>query len=312
MGQTSGNLFDINIGLPAGGSSDIFAARIKLGKQAASFIWATQLGAEVVGQVDPSGFEDARDVALDEMGNVYIAGTTNASFAGPNTGPGGQADMIVVSLDGGTGELLGATQLGSHHPAIIDSSWGEHAWGIAAGGGAVYVAGSTQYAAFGGPNMGATDAVVVKLDTGLTTVDWVRQVGTASYDTARTVTIHPNGDVTAFINTVDDLYGPNAGGDDLAAIKLSSAGLTVGEYQHGLGPSGGSAAWDDRVFAATFDAISDRVLAVGETGSGLAPELWEAAGEGDAFFLSGQWICPEEAEEEECEIPRESEGESRE
>ena len=119
-----------------------------------------------------SGSVGATSVAVDVSGNIYVAGSTTGSVDGV-TGPGGQ-DIILIKYDS-TGTWQWTTMYGT---ASTEDCWG----GVKTDSlGNVYVAGSTWGGSFGGPNQGARDTFVFKVDANGNSL-WVNQLGSAVDD----------------------------------------------------------------------------------------------------------------------------------
>ncbi len=125
--------------------------------------WTRQLGT--------SDRDDARSVAADALGNVYITGTTWGSLGGPHAG--GRDDAFVAKYDA-TGALQWTRQLGTND---IDEGRGVSTDGL----GNVYVAGVT-YGSLSGVSSGVGgDVFLVKYDAA-GTLQWTRQFGVPNND----------------------------------------------------------------------------------------------------------------------------------
>jgi hypothetical protein len=164
-----------------------------------------------------SSFDVANAVAVDGMGNVYVAGfTTSPDF--PMDGAiqkaiGGSTDAFVAKLDPTGTQLLYATYLGG--------SSEDEAYGVAVdGGGNIYVTGSTLSADFpgvppqsdGGPcaavkcqKGGASNAFVVKLDPLGNSFVYSTYLGGSVYDAALGIAVDALGDayVAGFTQSPD-------------------------------------------------------------------------------------------------------------
>ena len=128
-------------------------------------LWTRQFGT-------PSG-EEAYGVAVDSSG-VYVAGATNGLLAG--TERFGAFDAFLRKYDA-NGTVQWTRQFGT--------TAGDYAWAVAAGGGAVYVAGRTDGALPGqtSASPGVKDAFVRKYDANGSEL-WTRQFGTIGQDEA--------------------------------------------------------------------------------------------------------------------------------
>jgi hypothetical protein len=96
-------------------------------------------------------------------------------------------------------------------------------FGVAAFGGHVYVAGSTEGVFFGTSNAGGQDAYLARVD-GLNDVPWIRQFGTVAEDVARDVTVDESGLIYVVGRTQGDLVGTNGGGNDLFLGQYDDTG----------------------------------------------------------------------------------------
>jgi hypothetical protein len=135
-GRTEGAL-----GGPSAGGTDFFLAQHD---GAGNLLWTRQYGT--------SGEDTQADMWVDPFGNVYRSIATTASLAGPHLGGW---DIVVAKYDP-SGNLQWATQLGTSGDDRPEGSiWGD-------GQGNLYVAVRTS-GAFGGPNAGSNDDVLIKL-----------------------------------------------------------------------------------------------------------------------------------------------------
>jgi hypothetical protein len=139
-------------------------------------------------------------VATDGDGNVYIAGSTSGSLAGPNQG----VHDAWVAKYSTNGALGWKRQLGT---AVLDG-----ASGVATdGAGNVYIGGHT-FGSLGGPQRGNSDAWVAKYSA---TGDllWNRQIGSAAADLVLGVATDGVGSVYIAGYTDGSLGGPNKSAD---------------------------------------------------------------------------------------------------
>jgi hypothetical protein len=113
----------------------------------------------------------AYGVAVDATG-VYGAGYTTGDFTNPIGLSAGLSDAFVVKLDLSTGAELWKKQ---YDIGLLST---DAAYGVAANGTHVYLAGST------GTAGGQSDAVLLKLDATLGTLLWTRQFGDNIQDDA--------------------------------------------------------------------------------------------------------------------------------
>ena len=127
------------------GSFDVFLRKYD---GAGGEVWTRQFGTSI-GCPACFDYDQAWGVAVDEVGNVYVAGTV----AGPLPGQTGVLDAFVRSYDPAGNELL-TRQFGS---PISDT-----AFAIAVGPGSVFLAGET-FGALEGENAGSNDVFVARL-----------------------------------------------------------------------------------------------------------------------------------------------------
>ncbi|MDH3330262.1 MAG: SBBP repeat-containing protein [Desulfobulbaceae bacterium] len=179
------------------------------------------------------------DVAVDESGNVYVTGTSNAQWGSPvNLYSGGAGDCFVAKLTK-TGVLRWNTFLGGArndgcHAIALDEK------------GNVYVTGesgstwSVPLRVFGG---GSSDGFVAKLDTeGV--LQWNTFLGGNLYDGGNALAVDKNGNVYVAGNSVDTWYSPinpHSGTDhDGFVAKLDKNGvLQWNTFYGGDGYDGG-------------------------------------------------------------------------
>ncbi|MFC1769581.1 SBBP repeat-containing protein [Nitrospirota bacterium] len=174
-------------------------------------------------QMGWSGNEQARGVATDSSGNVYITGASSGGLDGYTNI--GDWDIFVVKYD--TSGVKQWTRL------IGTVNWDE-AYGIATDGyGNVYVAGRTDGDLDGNTNTGGEDIFVIKYDSD-GGKQWTRQMGTIGNDQAKGVSTDSSGNVYVAGYTYGDLDGnTNTGGADMLIVKYDSAGGKKWTWQMG-------------------------------------------------------------------------------
>ena len=203
-GSTNGNL-----GGPNQFLTDAFLAKFdRTGTQ----LWVKQLG---TGSTDV-----ASSVAVDAVGNVYLAGYTFGSLGGPNQG---EADVFLARYDrSGTQlwvEQFGTTSFDEINGVAVDS------------GGQIYVAGVTE-GALGDANQGFADAFLAKYD-GTGKQLWVKQLGTSSTDVARGVAVDAGANAYVAGYTDGSLDGLTHGGRDGFLAKYDGSGTQLWVKQFG-------------------------------------------------------------------------------
>jgi hypothetical protein len=246
-GSTSGDLDGPAIGSdPLVGGTDFFLA--KLGPSG-NLLFTRQLGTLAT--------DEARGVAVDGLGNIYVTGTTGQDLDGP-AGAGqfvGLADVFLAKF-GPAGNLLFTRQLGT----LSD----DRAFGLAVDGvGNVYVAGSTGGDLDGpgigsDPLVGGTDFFLAKFDPSGDLL-FTRQLGTLAADEARGVAVDGVGSVYVTGTTGQDLDGPGGGdpffgGSDVFLARFDSVGNLLFTRQLGT-------LADDRGFAVAVDGAGSTYVA---------------------------------------------------
>ncbi|HEY7745959.1 MAG TPA: SBBP repeat-containing protein, partial [Desulfuromonadales bacterium] len=183
-------------GDPLFGGVDLFLAKFG---PAGNLLFTRQLGTVST--------DEATGVAVDGVGNVYVAGSTSGDLDGVGGDPlFGGVDLFLAKFNP-AGNLLFTRQLGTVST--------DEATGVAVDGvGNVYVAGSTNGdldGAGGDPVLGGTDFFLAKFDASGNLL-FTRQLGTtATDDDARGVAVDGTGNVYVAGSTNGDLDG--VGGD---------------------------------------------------------------------------------------------------
>lgn len=200
-GSTAGTLEE---GKANVGPSDIFLA--KFSAASGQKIWIKQLGM--------TGEDRATGVAVDGTGNVFVLGYVYVGSADSR-------DLLLVKFSATTGEILWVKQL--------FNAADESATGLAVdGSGNVFVAGSTDGILEQGKTNTAliTDCFLAKFSAATGDMLWVKQFGTASYDTAAGVAVDASGSLFVSGGTSGALEEgtPNAGLEDVFLAKFSATG----------------------------------------------------------------------------------------
>lgn len=224
-----------------GGDYDAFAA--KLTADGSAVTYATYLGGV--------GEDNGLAIAVDALGNAYLAGDTNGS-AFPTQGPFQAAnatgrDGFVSKLSGDGSTLVYSTYLGGNGADSIAS--------IAVDAtGSAYVAGQTTSTDFPTKTpfkaalAGGSDAFVTKLAPTGATLAYSTYLGGNDVDSATHVTLDPAGSAYIVGSTTSTNFplmkapqGVNGGGSDAFATKLTPAGSAL-LYSTYLGGSGSDSA----------------------------------------------------------------------
>jgi len=155
---------------------DAFVAKLD---SSGTLTWNTFLGG--------SYSEEGRGIAVDGSGNVYVTGTSEATWGSPVRDYTPNESAFVAKLDGNDGTLIWNTFLG------------RSGWGIAVdGSGNVYVTG-TSTTTWGLPVRDYTpvvgDAFVARLDGGNGTLTWNTFLGSSSYDYSYGIAVDGSGNV---------------------------------------------------------------------------------------------------------------------
>jgi hypothetical protein len=249
-GWTSGGLD----GNTSAGSGDLFVVKYN---SSGTKQWTKQLGTSVDDQ--------ARGVATDSSGNVYVTGYTQGGLDG-NTNAG-LWDLFVVKYNSsGTKQWtkqLGTSNSESSNGVATDSS------------GNVYVTGWTSGGLDGNTSAGDWDLFVVKYSSN-GTKQWTKQLGTSSRDWAYGVATDSSGNVYVTGYTSGSLDGnTSAGVEDLFVVKYNSSGTK--QWTKQLGTSS-----RDEARGVATDS-SGNVYVTGWTSGGLDGNT--SAGSSDLFVV---------------------------
>jgi enterochelin esterase-like enzyme len=220
-GYTNGDLDGAHAGAT---TDDAFVVKFDA---AGNRLWLVQLGV-------PAVADRAYGLDVDAGGAIYIAGYTRGALAGTNQG---DKDVIAAKLDA-SGSVLWSRQFGS--------AGEDKAWGVAAEGGAVTVAGMTS-GALGTP-AGATDGFVARY-TPTGTQTWLQQFGTAGVEEAWGVTADGAGNAYVAGYSGGDFAGTLAGDKDIVVARFDSTGAITWKDQFGT-------------------ALNDKGAAIGRDGTG--------------------------------------------
>ncbi|QOJ18514.1 MAG: SBBP repeat-containing protein [Phycisphaeraceae bacterium] len=204
-GTTNGNLGSANAG-----RWDAWLARYDGdGNQ----LWIRQFGT--------SGDDDARALAPDGAGGVFVAGDTSGNLGGQNAG---NMDIWLARYDA-SGNRVWLRQIGTNT--------GDRARGLASdGAGGFFLSGNT-HGNFGGQNLGLGDVIIARFD-GAGNQTWIRQIGTAAGDYTESAAA-PDGAGGVYIAgyTYGNLGGTHRGGEDAWLARYDGAGTQSWIVQFG-------------------------------------------------------------------------------
>lgn len=181
-GKTTGNIGGDNLGL-----NDGFIVKLDSG---GNKIWSRQFGS--------GGNEDIQWSAIDNSGNIYMAGSTSGSLAGKNYG---KEDIIIVKYTSG-GELKWKRQLGTDSTDIAKGICTDYK-------GYIYVTGVTG-GKLGQVSYGKNDCFLLMLDSDGNLMKTV-QFGTSEDDLCNSVVPGANEGILVCGTTWGNLSGRNFG-----------------------------------------------------------------------------------------------------
>jgi hypothetical protein len=300
VGQTSSEDFPVVNPLQPSlrGIADAFVA--KLDPAGATLVYSTYLGG--------SGFESARGMAVDHLGQVALMGQTISPdfprMSAYQSQFGGAVDAFVAKLDASGTRLVFSTFLGGsgHDLPFHISGCGvpgdAPGWGLAVDGrGAVFVAGTTESEDFPTVNAfqtahggGLRDGFVSKFSPDGSVLEYSTYVGGSGGDTARGIAVDPFGKALVIGATRSDDFPVS--GNALQSAK----GALYDAFLVELDPSGSSLLYStylggdqsDAGNAIALDAAGNPTL-VGQTLSSNFPvldPLQPAYGGGQDVFVS--------------------------
>ncbi|MBA3330654.1 MAG: SBBP repeat-containing protein [Actinobacteria bacterium] len=173
--------------------------------------WLHQLGV-------PALADRGYAIATDTTGNVYVTGYTRGDLAGSNQG---DKDVFLAKFDP-TGAQVWLRQFGS--------AGEDKAWGVAATGGGVTLAGMTSGAL--GTLVGALDGWVARYDAAGNRV-WLQQFGTAADEEVWGLTADAEGNAYVAGYSAGAFDGPLAGDKDLVVARFDASGAMTWKDQLG-------------------------------------------------------------------------------
>ncbi|MBX2964146.1 MAG: gliding motility-associated C-terminal domain-containing protein [Cyclobacteriaceae bacterium] len=253
--DASGNVFTIGfftttadfdpgagvLNLTSAGGRDVFITKFDPN---GNLIWARQIGG--------TGEDQGTAVAIDHLGNIYMAGTFNGTV---DFDPGPATFNLTAASGGGflvkwdvNGNFLWANQTGAPYRIALDGSGNIHLSGFFNG----TVDFDPGTGVFNLTSAGSRDIFITKLNTNGELI-WAKRIGSTQLDDGRSIAVDNMGNVYTtgfFMGTVD--FDPGA-----AVFNLTSTG-------------------SEDIFVSKLDADGNFVWAVGigaanfDTGQGIA------------------------------------------
>jgi hypothetical protein len=209
------NAFQANY---AGGSYDVFTT--KFSPDGATLLFSTYIGGD--------GDDEARRVALDNLGNIYLAGfTSSGNFPTNNAlypANSGSIDAFVLKLDPSGSNLIFSTYVGG----VLN----DEAWGLAVDtNGNVYVVGRTTSPNFPTVNAfqptlrGLQNAFVARLNSNGTALDYSTYLGGILTDDGYGVAVDQAGNayITGLTGSPDFPVYPATNGAGSVFVGVSDA-----------------------------------------------------------------------------------------
>ncbi|MCB2184363.1 MAG: thrombospondin type 3 repeat-containing protein [Desulfobulbaceae bacterium] len=220
-----------------------------------------------------TGSDEWSDLAIDQNGNIYLAGTTNLSYMAPNPdGTAGKKDSVVAMYDK-FGNQMWARQFGiannDYLPAVAIDESGPVTY--------IYVAGHNYY--------NYVNGFIVKMQADDGSIVWRKDLGMEEESYIVDIVVDANGNLYAAGQTElvlgDQITEKWSGGNsrDLVVFKYDSDGNKVWTRQHG--PARGSGGW---AMATTMTLGDDNMLYAAGAGGGLLADNTES-GWYDGFVM---------------------------
>jgi hypothetical protein len=185
------------------GNSDLFVVKYN---SSGTKQWTKQLGT--------AEYDEAREVATDLSGNVYVVGGTKGKLAGASNS--GRTDVFLIKYNS-SGTKQWTKSLGSNENDLANGVTTDSS-------GNFYVTGFTYKYLDGNTSAGKADLFVVKYNSS-GTKKWTKQLGTSKHDRARGVATDSSGNVYVTGDTYGGLDGnTSAGYNDLFVVKYLDNG----------------------------------------------------------------------------------------
>jgi hypothetical protein len=244
-GETNSADFPAAGGLDAtfNGGTDVFVTKIN----------AAGTGLVYSGYIGGSNVDNGLGIAVDKLGNAYLAGSTQSgdfpAGGGPDATYHGNRDAFVAKVASDASGLLWAGYLGG--------SGNDSGEGIAVdASGNAYVTGSTtstNFPAANGPDVtfnGLTDAFVAKVASDGSGLVWAGYIGGSSIDAGRDIAVDAAGNAYVTGVTLGGSF-PASGGPDtthngsydafVAKVKADGSGLVYAGFLGGSSNDSGEA-----------------------------------------------------------------------
>ena len=194
------------------GNSDLFVVKYN---SSGTKQWTKQLGT--------AEYDEARGVATDLSGNVYVVGGTKGKLAGASNS--GRTDVFLIKYNS-SGTKQWTKSLGSNENDLANGVTTDSS-------GNFYVTGFTYKYLEGNTSAGSSDLFVVKYNSS-GKKQWTQQLGSSSRDHARGVATDSSGNVYVTGDTYGGVDGnTNAGYNDLFVVKYNSSGTKQWTKQFG-------------------------------------------------------------------------------
>jgi hypothetical protein len=219
-----------------------------------------------VNQFGTTGHDVVRGLAVDGLGNVYVAGYTNGAFDGYTLQ--GISDGFIAKFNSSLVLQGSVNQFGTTGHDVVYS--------IAVdGSGNVYVAGYTDGAFTDFTNQGGDDGFVAKFNSSLVLQGTVKQYGTTGEDIAYSIAVDGSGNVYVAGYTDGAFLGNTNQGNADAVVIMVDSSLELKALNQ-FGTTG-----DDEAYSIAVDG-SGNVYVAGLTKGEL---FGLNSGDADAFVL---------------------------
>jgi hypothetical protein len=177
-----------------------------------NFVWGKQFGSDK---------EDAGlNTAVDEKGNIFVAGNTQGNLSGSNYG---KVDGFLTKLDS-AGNILWTKQFGTKENDRIN-------WVTSDKTGNIFLVGVTE-GILDKQSYGLADVWIIKVDSSGSIV-WQRQYGTDSVDVGNGIYVNDHGDIFVSGVTKGTFGSMSYGKADCFILKLDNSGKKIFVRQFG-------------------------------------------------------------------------------